>query len=395
MKGKVFGCILMVIGTSIGGGMLVLPSALTLSGVYNSISMLVIIWLIMLSGALYIAEVNNWLHRDNNIISMAKHTLGKPGQAIAWITYLGLLYSLTSAYISGGAGVTQSLFQVMHAHLPNYLGVLIFTVVLAAIVWFGVASVDKANRFLMLLKFLVLIGVIVLIAPHTHKALLHSGSIKSLLPTLTVVITSFSFAGSVPTFCSYLDYDMRSIRIAIIGGSFFTLLCYIVWVLVVQGAVDTTTLSAMMHQNTPKVLTYTLAKIASSGLISSFVHAFTIICMITAFISVTLGLSDFLADGMGVKKQDNKLLVYAVTFIPPVLISLFYPAIFATALGYAGIFCLILLLLLPALMSWFGRYRRSELDSTVSVGGGKGLLLLIMLIAVVLIAISIYQKFVL
>ena len=185
---------------------------------------------------------------------------------------------------------------------------------------------------------------------------------------------------------------MRAIRIAVVGGSFITLLCYIVWLAVIQGAVSTTALSSMLSVNTAEALTTALSKIADSSFISTFVHLFMGVCTVTAFISVSLGLSDFLADGMQVKKKDHQLLVYGVTFIPPVCISLFYPAIFVTALSYAGIFCLILLLLLPALMAWSGRYRRDSVDSTVSVWGGKFALLFTILIAVVFIAIAVVQR---
>ena len=45
-----------------------------------------------------------------------------------------------------------------------------------------------------------------------------------------------------------------------------------------------------------------------------------------------------LPTGEGTKAaNDSKLLVYGVTFIPPLLITLFYPQIFVSALSYAGI----------------------------------------------------------
>ena len=393
MKGRIFGCMLMVIGTSIGGGMLVLPSATALGGFYKSILFLTLAWLVMLIGALYIAEVNSWFHRDNNLVSMAKHTLGRVGQIVTWFLYLGLLYSLTSAYISGGSGVTQSLFQLIHLKLPNYLAVIIFTAILFVIVWLGVSSVDLANRLLMTVKFIAFVGVIALILPHAHLAQLPHGHAVKLVTQISVIITSFSFAGSVPTFCSYLNYDMRATRISIIGGSFITLLCYYIWVATVQGSVGVGTLHGMLSGNTAKELTIVLSKIASSGLVSTFVHLFTSVCMVTAFISVSLGLADFMADGMGVKKQDKQLLVYGVTFIPPVCIALFFPSVFVTALSYAGIFCLILLMLLPALMAWFGRYHRDGVESSIHVFGGKPLLFIEVVLAIILIVTSVVQKF--
>jgi tyrosine-specific transport protein len=393
MNNKLLGCTLLVIGTSIGGGMLALPVVTASGGFWKSSLLLIFAWFVMTLGALYMAEVNSWLHQDNNIVSMAKQTLGKIGQVVAWLTYLGLLYALMSAYIAGGSGVVQSLFQLMSVKLASWIAALMFTIILALIVWRGVASVDKTNRALMSVKLIAFLGLVILIAPHINWPQLHGGHAKTLYGAITVVITSFGFAGSVPTFCSYLNYDMKQIRKAILIGSVVTLVAYLVWDAVVQGTILSQTLTRMGNSgNTTEALTQTLSHIASSAWVSSFTHLFTSICMFTSFIGVALGLSDFLADGMGVAKNENKGLVYGVTFIPPLLITLFYPQIFVTALSFAGIFCLILLMLLPALMSWYGRYKREINNKVVHVWGGKLLLRLEIVVAIALVAIAILQK---
>lgn len=393
MNSRFIGCTLLVIGTSIGGGMLALPVVTAAGGFFKSSLLLIFAWVTMTLGALYMAEVNSWLHEDNNIVSMAKQTLGKTGQVVAWLTYLCLLYALMSAYIAGGSGVVQSLFTLLGIKLPDWIGALLFTAILAAIVWRGVASVDKTNRALMSIKMIAFVGLVALISPHIHLPHLEGGHTKSLYGAITVVITSFGFAGSVPTFCSYLKYDMPQIRKSILIGTGITLVAYIIWDAVIQGTISAHTLTAMATSgNTTEDLTQGLSNIVRSPWISSFAHLFTSICMFTSFIGVALGLSDFLADGMQVKKGESKKLVYGVTFVPPLLITLFYPQIFVTALSYAGICCLILLMLLPALMSWYGRYKKQLNHMTVHVRGGKLLLRLEICIAAVLVTVAILQK---
>lgn len=393
MKSRFLGCTLLVIGTSIGGGMLALPVVTAAGGFFKSSILLFFAWFTMTLGALYMAEVNSWLHTDNNIVSMAKHTLGKTGQVVAWVTYLCLLYALMSAYIAGGSGVVQSLLTLLKIKLPDWIGALIFTALLAAIVWRGIASVDKTNRMLMSVKLIAFLGLVAFIAPHVHLPHLEGGHTTSLYGAITVVITSFGFAGSVPTFCSYLKYDMPQIRKSIIIGSCVTLVAYLIWDAAIQGTIAAHTLTNMATAgNTTEDLTQSLSSIVNSVWISSFAHLFASICMFTSFIGVSLGLSDFLADGMQVKKKDSKKLVYGVTFIPPLLITLFYPKIFVTALSYAGICCLILLMLLPALMSWYGRYKKQLNNMTVHVWGGKVLLRIEIVIAVALVIVAILQK---
>lgn len=393
MNSKLLGCTLLVIGTSIGGGMLALPVVTASGGFWRSSLLLIFAWFTMTLGALYLAEVNNWLHKDNNIVSMAAKTLGNTGKVVAWVAYLGLLYALMSAYIAGGSGVVQSLFHLLGANMPDWIAALLFTVVLALIVWRGVASVDKTNRLLMSIKCLAFVGLVALIAPHIHWPQLQGGHAKSLYGAITVVVTSFGFAGSLPTFCSYLDYDMKQIRKAIIIGSTVTLIAYLIWDAAVQGTILAHTLSAMANStNTTEALTQSLSTIANSIWVSSFTHLFTSICMFTSFIGVALGLSDFLADGIKVNKDENKPLIHGVTFIPPLLITLFYPKIFITALSFAGIFCLILFMLLPGLMSLSGRYLKPINNLKHHVWGGRWLLRVEIAIAMVLLGVAIVQK---
>ncbi|WP_328287250.1 aromatic amino acid transport family protein, partial [Legionella pneumophila] len=105
INSKLIGGILLIVGTSIGGGMLALPVSTAEVGFTNSLFFLFFCWLVMTAGALLILEVNLRLPAGSNMISMAKSTLGLPGQVIAWITYLLLLYTLLAAYISGGSDV--------------------------------------------------------------------------------------------------------------------------------------------------------------------------------------------------------------------------------------------------------------------------------------------------
>lgn len=393
MKNKLLGCILLIIGTSIGGGMLALPVVTASGGFFHSVILLVAAWLAMTVGALFMAEVNLWFHRDNNIVSMARITLGKAGEVIAWITYLGLLYALISAYIAGGSGVLQSILSLAHIDLPDWSGAIAFTLILGIIVWRGIDSVDKTNRLLMSVKLFAFIAIVALLTKHIQWTNLNGGHIKSLFPAVTVVVTSFGFAGSIPSFCSYLDYDRTSIRKAIWIGSSVTLIAYIVWLAAAQGTISAHDLNHMnLHGNTTEMLTQRLSSIAHNPWLSTFAHLFASICMFTSFIGVSLGLSDFLADGMRVKKSENKLLVYGVTFVPPLLITWFYPKIFISALGYAGICCLILLMLLPGLMAWSGRYRKTSKNRLSFVKGGKVILAIEIIIAIIFLIMAIVEK---
>lgn len=392
-KSRFVGGILLIVGTSIGGGMLALPVAIAEAGFLNSILFLILCWAIMTIGALLILEVNLRLPAGSNMVSMAKSTLGFPGQVIAWITYLLLLYSLLSAYISGGSDVFNDLLNRANFSVPNWVTSLLFTAVFSMVVYGGIRSVDYVNRGLMFGKLGVYLLLVIIISPHVNVASLDGGSMKAISGSLMVLITSFGFASIVPSLREYFSDDVKALRKAIIFGSFIPLSCYILWNAVIMGVVardgNDGLVALMTNPHATSGLTNALSIAVHSKWITGFFGFFTSICMITAFLGVSIGLFDFLADGLKLKKnglQGKGTL--ALTFLPPLAIVLINPGIYLHALGYAGICCVILLLLLPSLMTWKAR-RIDSGQALQLVPGGNVMLATIMVIALFLLTLAV------
>ena len=129
MFNRMFGGVLLIMGTSIGGGMLALPIVTAQAGFVPAVLLMVGVWFFMTMGAFWLLEVNLYLPERNNLISMARATLGLPGQIVAWLSYLLLLYCLLSAYIAGGGDVTQHLLASLHVSLPYWLSAVVFILV--------------------------------------------------------------------------------------------------------------------------------------------------------------------------------------------------------------------------------------------------------------------------
>ena len=396
LNSKLIGGILLIVGTSIGGGMLALPVSTAEVGFGNSLFFLIACWLIMTSGALLVLEVNLRLPPGSNMISMAKATLGLPGQIIAWITYLFLLYTLLAAYISGGSDVFNALLQKINVHLPTWVTSVIFTSIFSLIVYKGIRSVDYVNRGLMFGKLGVYILLVTIISPHVSTASLTGGSARAFTGMLMVLVTSFGFASIVPSLRDYFEDDVHTLRRVILLGSLIPLVCYIIWDAIIMGVVsrdgDNGLIALMSSEHATSGLTEALNQAIHSQWISGFFGFFTSICMVTAFLGVSLGLFDFLADGLKLKKSGNQgKYTLALTFLPPLGVVLFNPGIYLHALSYAGVCCVILLLLLPAIMSWQGKKNcvLATTESHMIPGGnisltilgfiGLGLLLLAMM----------------
>lgn len=394
INSKLIGGILLIVGTSIGGGMLALPVSTAEVGFGNSLFFLVFCWLVMTAGALLVLEVNLRLPAGSNMISMAKSTLGLPGEIIAWVTYLFLLYTLLAAYISGGSDVFNSLLHKAHIELPTWTTSIIFTALFSIVVYNGIRSVDYVNRGLMFGKLGVYLLLVAIISPHLSLSGLGGGSARAFTGTLMILVTSFGFASIVPSLRDYFEDDIATLRKVILFGSLIPLVCYIVWDAVIMGVIaregEHGLLALMSSEHATSGLTEALDQAVHSSWISGFFGFFTSICMVTAFLGVSLGLFDFLADGLKLKKagpQGKSTL--ALTFVPPLIIVLFQPGIYLQALSYAGVCCVILLLLLPAAMAWRGR-KVCVLPTSEGqlVPGGTASLLCISLVAVSLLVIA-------
>lgn len=386
---KFIGGLLLIVGTSIGGGMLALPVSTAEVGFTNSLVFLVLCWLVMTLGALLILEVNLRLPAGSNMVSMARHTLGLPGQIVAWCAYLVLLYALLAAYISGGSDVLHGLLQQAGLDVPEWLTSMVFTGVFSLVVYGGIRSVDYVNRGLMFGKLGVYLLLVIIISPHASLATLSGGSMRAITGSLMILITSFGFASIVPSLREYFHDDVPALRRVILLGSLVPLTCYIMWDAVIMGTVQregsSGLLALMSNEHATSGLTQALSAAVHSSLISGFFGFFTSICMITAFLGVSIGLFDFLADGLTLKKtglQGKSTL--ALTFLPPLAIVLINPGIYLHALSYAGICCVILLLLLPSLMAWSAR-REEQTDVIRLVPGGNMTLSILALIAILVL----------
>lgn len=393
MKSRFIGGILLIVGTSIGGGMLALPVANAATGFWQSSLFLLICWAIMTLGALFILEANLYLPPGKHMVSMALATLGLPGLLIAWLSYLFLLYTLLSAYISGGADVFGDLFARISIHLNEWQASTLFTFLFGLVVYSGIRRVDLLNRGLMFGKLGVYFILVLLIAPHIQMNYLRGGDYHYISGTVMILITSFGFAIIVPNLRDYFNDDIKALRKVVLIGSLIPLLCYLAWDAIIIGSLPATGeggIAALMHaEHTTSELAMTLAKTIQSKVISSLFNFFTSICMLTAFLGVSLCMISFLADGLNLTQKGKQGFgLFLLTFLPPLLVVIYYPGAYIHALNYAGIFCVILLLLLPALMTVFGRLKFTP---RYKVPGGKFSQWIVILFSIVLLINAVWR----
>jgi tyrosine-specific transport protein len=370
---QVFGASLLVAGTSIGAGMLALPVVTAAGGFFPSLFIYFLCWIFMTSTGLLFLELCLKLPPDANLITMAATYLGRSGKIFAWILYLFLFYCLLIAYISGGGSLLQSWFSIDVSFLQ-----ILFTSLLGVCVYFGAKVVDRLNWILMGGLILTYGAFVLLGLPKVHFERLQPANWGVSLYALPVIFTAFSFQGIIPSLTTYLRRDARQIRFAIIAGTSIAFFIYLLWELLILGIIPLEGLEQAKNLGQTAVAPLNLHVGVSIFWIG---QAFAFFAISTSFLGVGLGLIDFLADGLTLPKIGvRKLFLAALTFLPPLIVSLTNPTLFIVALVAAGgIGCALLLGFLPTLMVWVSRYRHEGHGGPIQLRGGRPLLLLFFL----------------
>lgn len=396
MISKIVGGILLITGISLGAGMLALPVVTAGGGFYHSLFLLFGCWAVMLLGALYVLEVNLWLPEHTNLVSMAGATLGKLGQAVTWVCSLLLLYTLLAAYTSGSSSILQHAFELAHWSPPVWITALLFVGVLAIVLFYGIHSVDWANRGVMAAKLFVYFLLAFCITPYVDISKLTGGQFTLLSGAVMVSITSFGFSALVPTLRTYFKSQGKLAAWSIVGGSLVPLFCYLFWSFVVQGTVNRAGEGGLVPMvtspNTVSELAQALSNATQNYFIKTLIYLFIPISLVTSFLGIALSLSDFISDGLSIKKRPSRLFLMMITFVPPLMICIFWPGAFILGLTYAGVFCLMLSIVLPALMVWRGRYVKKTARG-FRVFGGKPLVLFELIVGVGLLLFAGFHLF--
>lgn len=386
--GHVLGGSLLIAGTTIGVGMLALPVATGESGFLPSISIYILCWLFMLCTGLLLLEVCLWMPRDANLITMAEKLLGTWGKNVCWVVYLFLFVTVMIAHVAGGGEILQ---EILGISLPPWAFAVLYVVIFSPVVYLGTSSVDRLNTILfsgVIISYLLFISF-----SHSYMdiSLLKRAHWGKAFFALPVLFTAFTYQVIIPTLVSYLERDVKKIRLTIILGTSIPLIVYLVWEFLILGILpyDALREANRLGQNAVQPL----KDITGHPLLFQIGKAFAFFTLTTSYIALALAFLDFLADGLKMKKRGlRKVFLCLLVFVPPTIISMIYPNLFLVALSYAGGYsCAILFGLLPPVMAWVGRYQKKYIEQKPLLFGGKPMLAILILFILVELFVQVFH----
>ncbi|XP_077250706.1 uncharacterized protein LOC143890054 isoform X2 [Tasmannia lanceolata] len=383
-KGTVIGAVALIIGTSVGSGILALPKKTSPAGFIPSAIAIVFCWGFLLFEALLLAEINVGLRKKRergeeeeveiiSIRTMAQQTLGEWGGTLATVNYIFLAYTSMVAYTSKSGELLSHLIN-----LPASIsGVFFITLPTILISVGGIHLTDLVNRWLTASMIGLLVAIEVIAALNGGwSGLTSSGDWDQVPVTIPVIIFSLVYHDLAPVICTYLGGDLARIRLSLVLGSLVPLLALLVWEAVALG------LSSRTNGVDPLDL---LLRVRWDG-VSTMVQAFSLLAVGTSMIGTLLGFFQFFEEqlsnlfsissstqilqpekssalkrneggffDMGKWWRSNKInfMATSIAIAPPLLVSITVPDAFSAATDISGGYCMTILYgVLPPAMAW-------------------------------------------
>ena len=403
---KTLGTTLLVSGTMIGAGMLAMPLTSAGIGFTFTVVLLISLWLLLTYSALLFVEVYQTTESDSGIGTLSALYFGNAGRVVSTTVMFVFLYALLAAYISGGGEILMKATQSTgllgqegviantspEMTLKIFIG--IFTVFFGSFVIISTKVVDGFNRLLFFVMLVALVVVMFVMFPKASVQNLMAMPLDNalIISAAPIFFTSYGFHGSIPSLVKYMEGDVRGLRIAIVAGSAITLVGYILWQLSTHGVLSQSEFTQILKEKpTLYGLIEACRRITGSEIIASAVQLFSALALITSFLGVALGLFDCTEDMLrkGLHINAGRLLLGAITFLPPVLFAYFYPD-FIAALSYAGQMFAFFAVVLPVGLVWKARRRYPNLPYRVA--GGDIALIIALVIGIVVACIPFFVK---
>ncbi|XP_028083882.1 uncharacterized protein LOC114285083 [Camellia sinensis] len=384
-KGTIPGAVALIIGTTIGSGILALPQKTSPAGLLPSSITMITCWAFLLIEASLLVEINVELMRkkekrvDENelevlsIRTMAQETLGDWGGTLVTMTYVFLGYTAMVAYSSKSGEILHHLIN-----LPESVSGFFFTLLFTALISIGgTRATDRINQLLTVSMIGLLLAIEVLAIMFGGWSGLEGDSDWGKVPaTVPVIIFSLVYHDLAPVVCAYLGGDLQRIRASVMLGSVVPLLALLVWDAVALG------LSAHADQVSDPV--ELLLSVKWTG-VSFMVEAFSLLAVGTSLIGTLLGFFEFFKEQLNnsswrspstqILQKTNKLFslrkwwgrnkvsftATAMAIVPSLFISTTVPDAFSAATDIAGGYCMTMLYgVLPPAMAWAIHNRESE-----------------------------------
>ena len=359
------GGVFLIIGTTVGAGMLSLPLITAACGLGVTIILLLLSWSVMYVTALKLLHLCAEHPVGVNFTTLINKNMPRWIQQLFIIIYLLLLYSLMSAYTTQGASFISVLSKGNISFVPidAFIFIIIFGTIIASF-----SFSDYVNRSFLSIKLIFFIlAVLTMIGFFKFQYIMAFPlSFSAIIFAWPTLLPAFGFQNIVPVLYEYQNKNIAAIKKSILLGSLAVLLFYLLWtiaclaILPQQGLHSYQTIYA--HGNTLNDFIDNIKEQTHSHWIKTFLSVFINVSVITSFICSGLSLFHYIKDTF---KRFNISITsttgLVLTFLPPYLFTILYPNGFILALQFASIFAVLVFVYTPIFLEKNNFYTKKNL----------------------------------
>lgn len=369
---SILGGAALIANVCIGAGMLGLPSAGSGAWMFWSFfALLMTMGVLLLSGWMQLEAFQDHPYKVS-FHTVTKDTLGSVAALVGNISVYFVGAILLYAYLSSLGGIAENLFQ-----LNSKISTLIIALFFSAFVWCSTRAVERLSLiFIVFLLSSFLMGLNGLLNNFNPELVFHvpESSSPYVLALFPVALTAFGYHHSVATMRDHYRDESRA-KLALLWGCLIAFIFYTIWLIVIYGNLPREKFAAINQAGgNIEVMLSAMENMLSKQEVSNALRIFSVSAILSSFVGVGLGVFDFLADFFGFKDtRTGRAKTWAVTFLPPLFLSLTLPFGFVTAIGYSGAVATIWACFIPALLVWKKRKtvkeNRANLNRFKAPGG--------------------------
>ena len=376
--------VILVTSATIGAGIFSLPIVAAGMWFEWAVYSLLAIWLLSYVGALLLLEATLVYPQGASFYTVVNGILGARWNLATSIGMAFLMYILIYAYISAGGNIVNHTLASMLAEespLPQNYSSLFFAGFFAVLIWLGTTLVSRICTVLiigMAVSYAMFSSGLVL---HVEMAKLWNTQVQGenysayIWAALPYFLTSFGFAGLVPSLVKYYGREPKTVHRCVLYGTLITLGLYLLWILVAFGTLSRASLVPIIAAGGnigDLVAGFQGMTDISSPNMSLLLTLFSNFAVTSSLSAVGLCMFDYVADAFGFSnKPAGRLKSVLIAFGPPALICFFFPNGFILAIGYAGLAMIFGYFVIPVMLVL--KLRANRLETPFRVWGGNRL----------------------
>jgi len=310
----------MLVGTTIGAGVLGIPYVVAQAGVLIGAADIIIIGAAIILLNLYLGEIVLRTKGKHQLTGYAQKYLGINGKRIMALASVFLIYGAMTAYIIGVGEALASIFPGVSAFVFS----LLFFAAGSAIVYLGLKAVAE-SEFLLTSVVIIILGLITVLALFSDQFTTANVTFidlsKIALP-YGVILFAFLGAVAIPEMSEELASRKKLLKKAIIIGGVIPIIGYAVFAAAVVGITGV---------ETSQIATIKLGEVFGQKMIV-FANLFAVFAMSTSFLALGLALKEMYNYDYNI----NKRLAWLAACVVPITVFVIGIKEFIPLIGLVG-----------------------------------------------------------